>query len=398
MKRYIIIIKNKPFLVVLFIFFQSIVSYAQQYQCPYFTMELGKTWHYRSINYPDTLISSIVDTATIGGRFYYSFAPYGTNPNLQRYWLRPDPYQIFALNMQDTTEYLLFDFTAGLNESWEIPPDSSNWNVPVNQCDWGTKITLFSNSDTVDNVNRIFTNCFLFVHLNHPCQDAGIGNTWFERDFGMVRFSQVTEGGVLDWDLIIEKPDTTLIVGEYSITGNPCLNDPCIPGVVSSVKANDTVYVLSRNGVWFWNGDFSWNEYNPSLGDSVIVNGVITNRTDITGEQYYTIEVIDFLKFVPTFIADNITKYINAENILYHNYPNPFNPKTIIKYFLSDPSNVKIIIYDINGRKVKTILNEHKKWGHHIIEVNGEGMPSGSYYYQLITNNNIQTKSMTLIK
>ena len=386
------------FLTLFLILFINVTNYSQQYYCSYFPMELGKYWTYISQDCPDSLVSSIVDTATIKGKFYYSFAPYGTNSNWPRYWLRPDPQQIFALNLQDTSEYLLFDFQVELNESWEIPADSSSWNLPVNQCDFGKTITLFRNSERVVNSNRIFNSCFLFGHFNHPCQDAGIGNTWFENDFGMVRFSQVTEGGVLDWDLIVEVPDTTFIIGEYSIKGNPCLTVPCIPGVVSAVEATDTVFVLESGGSLFWNGEFSWNGYVPNYGDSVIVTGIITDRTDVFGKQYFTLEVLNFANYPLTSVSNSFSKNGNMRNHLKQNYPNPFNPVTKIDYVLSEPCNVKIIIYDSIGRQLNILVNEYKYSGTYDIVIDGKDLSSGIYFYQLVTNSTSRTKSMILLK
>ena len=203
------------FLLAASFFILSNLVYAQQYQCPYFPMEPGKTWTYRSDDFPDSLISAIVDTATINGNFYYAFSPYRPDITRHIYWLRPEPRKIFALNLDDSTEYLLFDFDAHPGQNWEIPPVLTPFNVPVNQCDWGSLITLFSNSDTVFNSNRTFIRCYLFAHYEHPCYDAGIGNTMFSRDFGMVAFSQVTEGGVLDWELVTEPADTTIILGSF---------------------------------------------------------------------------------------------------------------------------------------------------------------------------------------
>jgi len=107
MKR-IITIKG-VFKAILFIYLLSTLNYGQKYYSPYFPMAFGKTWYYTSNDYPDTLVSSIVDTATIKNNLYYCFAPYGPNPNWQRYWLRPEANQIFVLNSQDSTEYLLFN-------------------------------------------------------------------------------------------------------------------------------------------------------------------------------------------------------------------------------------------------------------------------------------------------
>ncbi len=56
----------------------NLTGYSQQYHCRYFPMEVGKSWAYFNKETTDTLISSILDTATINGKLYYSFLLYGT--------------------------------------------------------------------------------------------------------------------------------------------------------------------------------------------------------------------------------------------------------------------------------------------------------------------------------
>ncbi len=385
--------KNFLFILLLFLLIKD-ANYPQQHNSPYFLLELGKKWTYVNQETPDSLFASIEDTASIKEKFYYSFAPYGKSPNLPRYWLRPDAHEIFALNMQDTTEYLLFDFKTELNNSWEIPHDSSLRNLPLNQCIWGSLITLVSNTDSVFNPKRLFINTQQFIHQDLPCPDIGIKNTWFALDFGIVRFSQTTESGVIDWDLLIEKPDTSQIIGKYSIIGNPCLTVPCIPGVVSALETSEKVLVLESNG-WFWNGEFSWNGYVPNFGDSVIVTGIITNRTDINMKKYYTIEILDFVHYSLT----SVSKKNNIiQNFLKQNYPNPFNPITKISYVLSENGNVKIIIYDSLGRLIKTVVDEYRHSGSYNVTVDGKDLSSGIYFYQLVTKNTTTTKTMILLK
>ncbi|MEJ2636979.1 MAG: T9SS type A sorting domain-containing protein, partial [Calditrichia bacterium] len=64
-------------------------------------------------------------------------------------------------------------------------------------------------------------------------------------------------------------------------------------------------------------------------------------------------------------------------------YPNPFNPVTHISYGLPVPANIKIDIYDILGRKIKTLINEQKEAGFHTITIDGSALSSGIYLYRL---------------
>ena len=83
---------------------------------------------------------------------------------------------------------------------------------------------------------------------------------------------------------------------------------------------------------------------------------------------------------------------------LYQNYPNPFNPTTIIKFRISDFGFVNLKVYDILGNEIATLVNEEKLPGSYEISFDGSDLPSGVYFYQLITSDFVQTKKMILLK
>ena len=83
---------------------------------------------------------------------------------------------------------------------------------------------------------------------------------------------------------------------------------------------------------------------------------------------------------------------------LSQNYPNPFNPSTTINYNLPEASNVKLIIYNILGQEVKTLVNAFKEAGVHTIDFNASELNSGLYIYKIEAGSFTQTRKMTLIK
>ena len=80
------------------------------------------------------------------------------------------------------------------------------------------------------------------------------------------------------------------------------------------------------------------------------------------------------------------------------NYPNPFNPSTIIKFQLNKKSQVTVSIYDQLGRKVETLLDSEISQGNHEIEFKSKSYSSGLYFYQIRTPESTATKSMLLKK
>ena len=79
-------------------------------------------------------------------------------------------------------------------------------------------------------------------------------------------------------------------------------------------------------------------------------------------------------------------------------YPNPFNPITTISYQLPKPSFVRLSIYDINGRLIETLVNEHKNVGYYSIEWNAENVGSGIYFYRIQAGEFSDVKKCLVIK
>jgi hypothetical protein len=83
---------------------------------------------------------------------------------------------------------------------------------------------------------------------------------------------------------------------------------------------------------------------------------------------------------------------------LYQNFPNPFNPVTNIRYDVSKSAQVKLVVYDILGREIKTLVNEYKTPGSYQLNFNGSGLSSGTYFYRIQAGDFVQIKKMVLIK
>jgi len=80
------------------------------------------------------------------------------------------------------------------------------------------------------------------------------------------------------------------------------------------------------------------------------------------------------------------------------NYPNPFNPSTIISYQLPSNGLVTIKVFDVLGREVRTLVNDYKTSGTYTVSFDASKLASGIYFYQLRSGNYISTKKMLLLK
>ena len=110
--------------------------------------------------------------------------------------------------------------------------------------------------------------------------------------------------------------------------------------------------------------------------------------------------IINGIKYgdTSTTYIEQINNIIPNNYSLSQNYPNPFNPTTRIKFDVSKSNNVKIIVYDITGREVQTLVNEKLQSGTYETTFDGSQLTSGVYFYRMISDQYSETKKMLLIK
>ena len=87
-----------------------------------------------------------------------------------------------------------------------------------------------------------------------------------------------------------------------------------------------------------------------------------------------------------------------ANFTLQQNYPNPFNPSTQITYSIPKLSNVSIKVYDILGQEIATIVNDKKLKDLYTLRWDAQNVPTGLYFYRLVTDEYELTKKMIITK
>jgi uncharacterized protein (DUF362 family) len=83
---------------------------------------------------------------------------------------------------------------------------------------------------------------------------------------------------------------------------------------------------------------------------------------------------------------------------LHQNYPNPFNPSTTIQYNLSQSGQVRLDIFNNRGQIVDILVNESQRQGSHMVIWKAKNLPSGNYFYRLMTEGFKETKRMVLLR
>jgi len=119
-------------------------------------------------------------------------------------------------------------------------------------------------------------------------------------------------------------------------------------------------------------------------------------RLQFTGQEF-NVNWIEFVEHIGTY--NNEEQLIPNEYKLFNNFPNPFNPSTLIKYSIPTNSEVTLEVFNMIGNKVATLLMDTPtSAGTHSIQFNASDLSSGAYFYRLKTNNILLTKKMLLIK
>lgn len=80
------------------------------------------------------------------------------------------------------------------------------------------------------------------------------------------------------------------------------------------------------------------------------------------------------------------------------NYPNPFNARTAIEYSLPQDSHVRIVIFNLLGQNIETLVDQNKTAGIHQVVWNANDVPTGVYFYRLEAGDFTQTRKMLLAK
>ena len=123
-----------------------------------------------------------------------------------------------------------------------------------------------------------------------------------------------------------------------------------------------------------------------------------TDQNPVPGKSYYKLKQIDF---DGSFEYSNIVEVDLTLPIVFsleQNYPNPFNPATSIQYTISSKQNVQLLVYNVLGKEIATLVNEEKPAGNYKVNFDASKLSSGVYFYQLQAGSFVETKKMILIR
>ena len=124
-------------------------------------------------------------------------------------------------------------------------------------------------------------------------------------------------------------------------------------------------------------------------------------------KYYWRVRASNVFGYGPWSVVWNFTTALSGitqsnelpkEFSLSQNIPNPFNPETKIRFDIPKSSYVKLMVYDILGREIKTLVNENVNAGRYEVSWDGSNYPSGVYFYRLEAGEFVETRRMVMIK
>ena len=363
-----------------------------------------ETLKYFITSYLLTLIvsySAFAQTAQFESSFIFSdylnnsqeliigYDPFGTdnlNPDLGEVVVPQVPSGQFGVRFQlpsDTSIYTLKDIRYGCGQPfyYEHLIDFSYIISPM-EVDWEWEL-IYSVS---------------FIN-SYNGQTLEIFNFWDSSFYQIPALDKIKIGvqydGPLSWpEYEITSPNggETLIGGEY-YTITWWSNGIIPPSKLEYSSDAGNSWTIIIDSLFLVNNSYDWLVPNISSSQCLVRVGEYPCAYD-QSNSYFTITY-------PVSVTNE--DELPTEFSLEQNYPNPFNPTTSIQYAVNKKQLITLIVYDVLGNEVATLVNEEKSLGSYEVEFSvGQNsilsLSSGIYYYQLKAGNFIETKKMVLLK
>jgi hypothetical protein len=167
--------------------------------------------------------------------------------------------------------------------------------------------------------------------------------------------------------------------------------------------------LLAGAGAHAQNAMVTWSVFTTAFGEVSSDNARMLGMTGQPfageaggGENFFSTGFLadPGVSGIVTAVSPGSPESLPASPEIFQNYPNPFNPTTKIGYRVSGPGSswVKLSVYDILGREVAVLINEHKSAGEYEVKWDAANFPSGVYMYRLTAGDYVESKRMILLK
>ncbi len=282
-------------------------------------------------------------------------------------------------------------------DSWQILNGSRMTAVLIDtREDYGTKLMLVN------------------VHLR--CCAWGEDNRWQEIAALTNFINNAREPGGL---LQLDEGTPVILAGDFNLVGSS--------GQLAAIETD----ILDWDGTglervrarqtekrmhYTWRNDWSW--FSPGKLDYIFYSGSVLSLKNhytlqveemsveqraLYGLQYGDTQAAsDHLPHIADFEVQPATGVRDKRSVddyhLGQNYPNPFNPATSFSFSIPETTEVTIILYDILGKKVKSLLDAEKPAGNYSVNIDAFSLASGVYFYTMRTDDYLKTRRMVVLR
>ncbi|MCF8240939.1 MAG: T9SS type A sorting domain-containing protein [Melioribacteraceae bacterium] len=303
----------------------------------------------------------------------------------------------------------------------------SNW-ISVNDSTFGWKSNLylidfvnpdtgffFASRSTSGSLWKTFDGGYNWIETSLYMQPQNFPNSidFYNSQIGIAGFKndiKYTQDGGMTWENHIIDPGFTAV---YDIEFSPGSPERIWGGGVHGLYLSDD------------SGE-NWMKISEGIHEKAVVRKIIFTDDNhgyvlCDSSRLYYISNAGSI----TSVEDVKKETLPTDFVLSQNYPNPFNPTTTIEFYIpsaisnlsdgkssevrnfkdfssqaprNDMVNVRLKVYDILGREVKTLLNKSLNSGRYKITFNADGLNSGVYFYQLTTGEYKHAKKMVLLR
>jgi hypothetical protein len=144
-------------------------------------------------------------------------------------------------------------------------------------------------------------------------------------------------------------------------------------------------------------------DLTPFIGDSVLTRFVLRSDEYLTMDGWYVDDVsVRAYGSGLSYVGDVVRRPLSFG--LGQNFPNPFNPVTVIEYTvgervpMDEQRRVLLVVHDLLGREVMTLVDGEQKPGTHRVAFDGAGLSSGVYFYTLRAGSFVATRRLILVR
>jgi hypothetical protein len=214
-------------------------------------------------------------------------------------------------------------------------------------------------------------------------------------DYATIKYSP---SGVQQWVARYDGPGNTVdVANDVEVDG---MGNVYVTGESRDAGTEDDFATIKYNAsgveqcIVRYNGPENAFDLAAGLAVDASGNVYVTGRSAFTGGS-----IITTIKYEPVPVSvEEQNSGIPSEFSLEQNYPNPFNSRTVFSFQLPVFSEVRILVYDVLGREIATLLDEEFKLGIYRVDFDGTNYPSGVYFYRLEAGSFSDTKKLLLLR